>query len=145
MLIRYLSTHIPERYKKIVRFLISGGVAFTVHFAILIPLVEIGKLHPVLASVVAFVFAFGVSFTLQKFWTFKDPSITEAPMQVTRYFGIALMNLGLTALLMYVFVERSRIYYILAQIMTTGLIAIESYFLYKYLVFTKPVPSQNKQ
>jgi putative flippase GtrA len=147
MFLETLRERIPERYRKLVRFTISGGTGFLVNLVVLIALVELTGMRPVVASVGAFVCAFGVSFTLQKFWTFKDAGLTEAPQQATRYLVVALVNLALNALLMYLFTEVLHLFdallpqygYIAAQIVTNGLIAIESYFLYKHFVFSKPV------
>jgi putative flippase GtrA len=135
MPLAYLRNRLDERHRKIVRFLISGGTAAVVHFAVLTLLVEVFSVYPVLASVFAFVCAFFVSFTLQKLWTFKNSDMEAAPRQAGIFFSIGMVNLGINAGLMYLFFSLLGFHYLPAQVLTSGLVAVESYFLYKHFVF----------
>ena len=77
----------------------------------------------------------GISFTLQKFWTFRDDRTTDMHIQVGKYFLVALVNLALNTALMYVLVDRFGIWYILSQIIIGLSIAVGSYFVYKKIIF----------
>jgi putative flippase GtrA len=127
-----------DTVKRLARYVISGATGAAVHIGMLTLLVEKFGVYPVLASAGGFVTAFGVSFTLQKFWTFKDHDTAAAPRQMAVYFGIQLVNLGINMALMYVFVEVMHIQYIVAQVGTIALIAVEAYALYTKFVFGKP-------
>lgn len=131
-------TRMSATVRRLIRFFISGGTGATVHLGVLTLLVESLHLHPVIASAGGFLAAFGVSFTLQKYWTFKDHDAAAAPRQMALYFGIQVMNLCLNVALMYLFVEVMHIHYVVAQVGTIGLIAIEAYVLYTRFVFGKP-------
>ncbi len=120
-----------------VRYLIAGGTGALVHFAVLIGLVEYAGFYAVTASVCAFSVAFFVSFTLQKFWAFRNYKRSDSARQAGSYLLIGLMNLVINAVLMYLFVESLHLWYILAQVITTALIAVESYVLYTYIVFNQ--------
>lgn len=121
--------------KRLVRYVISGGTGTAVNITVLALLVELLHLHPVVGSAGGFLVAFGISFTLQKYWTFKDHDGAAAPRQMMLYFCIQIMNLFIDMTLMYLFVEIAHIQYVIAQIVTIGFIAIEAYFLYKKFVF----------
>jgi putative flippase GtrA len=127
-----------DTVKRLVRFFISGGTGATVHLGVLALLVEFAGLYPVIASAGGFLVAFSVSFTLQKFWTFQDHDTAAAPRQMAIYFGIQVTNLFLNMLLMYLLIEVAHVQYVVAQIGTIGVIAIEAYFLYTKFVFGKP-------
>jgi putative flippase GtrA len=127
-----------DTVKRLARYFVSGGTGAAVHLGTLALLVERGHLYPILASAGGFLVAFGVSFTLQKYWTFKNHDAAAAPRQMLIYFGIQAVNLCINMALMYLFVEVAHIQYVVAQIGTIGLIAIEAYFLYTKLVFGKP-------
>lgn len=128
-----------EIAKKFARFIVSGGTAAAVHLGVLTVLVEVFGLYPVFASAGGFLIAFGVSFTLQKFWTFRDHDTATAPRQMALYFGIQVTNLCLNMLLMLFLIEVAHVQYIIAQVGVIGLIAIESYYLYTKFVFVPTV------
>jgi putative flippase GtrA len=62
--------------KQIIRFGIVGTSAALVNFSIVVLLVESGTLQPLYANMVAFVFAFQVSYFGHRFWTFHE-TITD--------------------------------------------------------------------
>lgn len=84
------------------RFGLVGLAATTVHLAIISLLIRLG-LAPLLANLVAFLCAFGVSFCGHYFWTFR--SATGITRAVLRFFLIAvggfLINSVLLALLLH--------------------------------------------
>ncbi|PIQ69064.1 MAG: hypothetical protein COV91_01060 [Candidatus Taylorbacteria bacterium CG11_big_fil_rev_8_21_14_0_20_46_11] len=124
-----------RKYQRLCRYLVAGGVAAVVDLCALYGFTEYIGFHYLSAAVIAFVFAFFVSFLLQKFWTFQDESVDRVHRQVFAYFVIALFNLALNTLLMYVFVEWAHLGYIVAQIIASGLLACESFFISRYFIF----------
>jgi putative flippase GtrA len=123
----------------LIRYLLSGGTAAAFNVGILFLLVQYGNFHYLQASIMAYLIAIAVSFTLQKFWTFQDKPIHDIRSQFFRYILIVFANLGLNTFIMYLFVTKFGVWYIFAQIMTTGLVAVTGYFGYKYFVFKERV------
>ncbi len=117
-----------------VRFLISGGTGAMVHFFVLYLLTGVMGVWYLLATSIAFTCAFFVSFTLQKHWTYTDRS-PAVWGQRGRYFLIGVGNLLLNGALMYVLVDGFGIWYLLAQVIASGLIAVLSHLLYRTVVF----------
>ncbi|PIR84918.1 hypothetical protein COU16_00155 [Candidatus Kaiserbacteria bacterium CG10_big_fil_rev_8_21_14_0_10_47_16] len=124
-----------ERLFHLVRYLISGGIAATTNVGILFLLVHFGDLHYLPASVLAYLLAIVVSFTLQKFWTFQDKPTHDVHTQFSRYIIVVVMNLLLNTAIMYILVDTFSVWYILAQIVATALVAITGYFAYRHFVF----------
>lgn len=122
---------------RVTRYLFSGGVAATTDLGLLFALVHIFHIRYLLSAMVAFVFALAVSFILQKFVTFDERSKERIPAQITIYFCVALLNLGLNTLFMYVGVEKIHLHYLLAQFLANGIIAFYSFFVYRHLVFQR--------
>ncbi len=126
-----------KKERGILRFLISGATGALVHFLILIFSKEILDLSVILSTTLAFSLASVVSFLLQKIWVFKNYDKGNAiPRQAFLYLLVTILNVGINAILMHILVNIFGIYYIISQIITSGLIAIESYILYKSLVFS---------
>jgi len=79
------------------RYVISGGTAMAVHFAVLIVLVELVGTDATLASATGFCTASLVNYTLQYYWTFK----AQGAHRVTffRYVGVTSMTLVINTVL----------------------------------------------
>jgi putative flippase GtrA len=137
---KIISFFVPDKYHKVVRYLISGGTAAATDLVLLYIFTSILHIWYLISAILAFIIAFVVSFILQKFWTFTDRSTERWRSQATIYFIITSTNLGLNTLLMYVFVDYFHIHYMISQFIVSGLIAIESYFIYQIFVFKKPRP-----
>ena len=124
-------------YTRVFRFLLSGGIALGTDLAFLFLFTDVFGMWYLASAIMAFILAFIVSFSLQKFWTFGDHSQEGLHMQIGVYFLVAIINLALNTLLVYLFVEWTGLYYLFAQVVASALIAIESFFAYQHFVFKK--------
>ena len=136
---QWAETILGVRALRLVRYLIAGGTAAATNLAVLFLLVHMGNMYYVYASVLAFLFSIIVSFTMQKFLTFQDMPLHDTHKQFARYLIIIFMNLTLNTLLIYFFVEITGMWYLLAQFITTAIIAIIGYFGYSRFVFKSRV------
>lgn len=137
-----------RKYQRLLRYLISGGTAAAVDLLFLFLFTDGFGFHYLTSAILAFLVAFVVSFLLQKFWTFQDESVERVHKQVIVYFAVSAVNLLLNTLLMYVLVDWMHIWYMGAQFLASGLIACESFFVSRYVIFntlrtTKPVRNAN--
>lgn len=126
-----------------IRFIISGGISALVDLLVLYVLNSILDIHYLTSAILAFLCAFGVSFTLHKFWTFKSHG-ERTHKQVVMYLGTSLFGLFLNTLLMYVFVDfifsgilldQMKIKVLLAQVVVGIIVAFFSFFLSHHFVF----------
>jgi len=125
-------------HAKVLKYLISGGVTFVTNIVLLYVFTEFLHFWYLLSSALAFVFAFSVSFILQKFWTFDSKEISIWKRQLGLSIIVSLANLSLNVLSMYVLVEYFHIYYVFAQVLTSASIAVLSFFVYQHIVFVTP-------
>lgn len=125
-----------DRFTKYVaiRFIISGGTSAFVDLLVLYILNLVLGIHYLTSAVLAFIVAFGVSFTLHKFWTFKSHG-ESAQKQVTMYLGTSLFGLCLNTLLMYIFVSFVHLAVLPAQVVVGIIVAFFSFFLSHNFVF----------
>lgn len=125
-----------DRFTKhvLIRFIISGGTSAFVDLFILYVLNSIWGIHYLTSAVLAFICAFGVSFTLHKFWTFKSHG-ESAHKQVVMYLATSLFGLCLNTLLMYIFVDFFHLIVLVAQFIVGVMVAFCSYFLSHNFVF----------
>lgn len=125
-----------------VRFIIAGGTSAFVDLTLLFILHEVFGIYYLFSAVLAFLGAFGVSFTLHKYWTFKSHQ-EETHRQAVLYFGTQMFGLFLNTLLMYIFVDMIHISVMISQIFAGALVAFCSFFIARNFVF-KPAPVEIK-
>lgn len=123
--------------KMLIKYGISGGMAVLVQLGTLIFLVERISMNHIFAAAIAFIVSAFVAFALQKFWTFRDNSLSRGHFQIISYLTLALVAFLLTIFLMYLFVDIFNIWYVLAQIITTGLVAIITFLTNKNIIFNR--------
>lgn len=127
---------------KLVRFLIAGGTAAASNLILFFVLVQFGNIYYLYASITSFVFSMVVSFTLQKFWTFRDSVVHDVPQQFARYAFVLSLSLMLNVVLLYSLVETLAIWTFFAQAIAVVVIAMFNYFGYQYFVFRDRSPFQ---
>ncbi len=118
---------------RILRFIISGGCAAVVNIILLYLLTEFAGMWYMISAGLAFVAAFLVSFFLQKYWAFRNVAAAGARIQMSQHLVSAVVNLGLNLILIYTLVEYVGLWYILAQIISSALIAFESFFAFRWI------------
>lgn len=118
-----------------IRYIVSGGTAASVNFGLLFALVELGGLHYLLASAIAIGAAIIVSFTLHKFFTFREHTLERIPHQFFRYLVLLGCTVAVNTVLMWILVDGLGAHYFVAQILVSGTIAVGNFFIYKLFVF----------
>ena len=124
------------RWFKLMRYIMSGGTAAIVTIGLLFVFTHYVGMWYIIAAIIANIFGLVVSFTLQKFWTFRDHSRDILKAQATTYFIIFLFNLVTNSVILYCLVEFFNLHYLLAQVVSGGMLACLSYFLYRHFVFS---------
>ncbi len=122
---------------QLLRYVISGGASVATNLLMLYVFTQFFGLWYMYSLLFAFVFAFAVSFSLQKFWTFADNRTKDIHIQASSYLFVTLVNLAVNAALLYVLVQFAGLWYVYAQVLIDALIAISSFFIYKFLIFQK--------
>lgn len=128
-MVKYLTQYM------IVRYVVAGGTSATVDLSLLYLLNDVLHLHYLPAAILAFCGAFGVSFVLHKFWTFKNASRHKMHHQVGLYLLTSLFGLLLNTLLMYIFVSHLHFHVLIAQVIVGLLVACCTFFLSRNIVF----------
>lgn len=127
-----------QKHQQLLRFLITGGIAFSVNISVLYSLTSILGVYYLVSTVIAFLASFSVSFLIQKFWTFQDASKDNLHVQLSLYLTLQVINLFLNAALMYAFVEYLHIWYIFSQVIIALGLAVISFFVNKTYIFKAP-------
>lgn len=124
--------------KQVSKYLISGATVNVVELSLLYIFTEYLGIWYLFSSVLAFLFAFCLSFSLQKFWTFQDKKTEDMHKQASLYLFISVCNLGINVVALYLLVQVAGLWYMFAQVLINGAIAIWSFVLYKFVIFKFP-------
>lgn len=138
---------LPEIYKqfiirhaRIVKFLVSGGLATFTNLAILYIMVDFIGIWYLFSAGAAFVISFFVSFSLQKFWTFGNLHKDLIIKQMTLYLLLAGINFVANIFFMWLLVEIFHWWYMLAQTVIYLLMSVSNYLIYKFIIFKNIEP-----
>lgn len=121
---------------RVARFLMSGGMSAATNLSILFVLTHFFGVWYLYSSVIATSGATIVSFVMQKLWTFQNFS-TAVHKQFPLHATLALSNILVNTVAMYVLVEYLSVWYLIAQVITGAGLASVNYFVYKHIIFPK--------
>jgi len=114
---------------QIPRFILVGTFCSGVNVCTLYLLTQVAGIWYLYSSAAAFCISYAVSFTLQKFWTFKNRGLQTAPKQLGLHLSLQLGNLALNTVLIYILVTYAGVWYLAAQVSLDATISIENFIL----------------
>jgi putative flippase GtrA len=102
------------------RFLLVGGLATLIHYAVLIVCVHALRLSPVVGSATGFIVSAGFNYTLNRRFTFRSSGDHRG--LAPRFAAILAIGFVLNLLLMQLLSGTLGWPYLLAQVLTTGVV-----------------------
>lgn len=119
--------------KTLVRFGVIGIAATAVHVTIVFLLIERANAQPILANLIAFAFAFVVSFSGQYYWTFR--SKRRISSAVTRFFLVAFSAFLVNNVVLITLLDMDLMQPSLAAVLAVFVIPLISYLLGRFWAF----------
>ncbi|GFE79933.1 cell wall teichoic acid glycosylation protein GtcA [Steroidobacter agaridevorans] len=115
------------------RFVFTGGASTVGQYIVLALLVEVAGMRPALASCIGYSFGAAVNYAMNRLWTFK----TKLPhgQNLPRFMIMIAIGFLLSYALMHALVDGAGINYLLAQILTSGIVLLSNYLLAVSWVF----------
>jgi putative flippase GtrA len=123
--------HLIEQFG---RFSIVGLMAAIFHYGTLIGLVEVFSIEPVFSALAGYTLGGTVSYLLNRRWTFS--SDVRHITAVMRFALVTFVGFLLTGLSMALLTGDLGLHYLLAQIVTTGIIMFWSFWTNRLWTFT---------
>jgi putative flippase GtrA len=132
---RFEDTLLLSRYtlKQFILFAAIGGIGTAGQYVTLIALVETQLLKAIPASVVGFSVGAVINYFLNYKFTFNSNKSHKEAM--TKFFIVAVIGALINTGLMYVGINRLHIYYLLAQIVATGIVLLWNFTANKLWTF----------
>jgi len=140
---KYLRKNFPgvydilDKYKVGIKYIIAGCIAVAVDLGLLYVFTDIAGLWYLTSAAIAFVFSLLTSFSLHKFWTFRESSLARMKKQFILFLILALANLIINTVLIYIAVDIFKIWYLYAQFIIAGVIALMNFVVNKTITFRR--------
>jgi putative flippase GtrA len=120
-----------------IRYGIVGAIATAVDWGSFYISAYLLNLYYQISLVISFVLGTLSNYILNRTITFKSKTKNKA--QIAVHFGISLISLGISSLLMFLFIEKLFIGKMVARISTTALVFFLNYFMHKNITFNKRI------
>lgn len=119
------------------RYLFVGGTSFVADYVLLHIITEWG-IHYLISGAFSFLFGVLVNYLMSKWLVFSEKTEgKERTKEVAVFFVVALAGLGWTELLMWIFTEKLRWYYMLSKAVAAVLVLFWNFFMKKILLYRK--------
>lgn len=126
--------------KTFVRYVLVGLISVGVDYGMLLAAYHVFSLDLRVATTVGFLVGLLVNFLLNKFWAFQaDHSAKRSAQQGVMVALLVGFNLLVTNIVI-VYLHRWNVGPEVSKILTTGMITLWNYVLYKKLIFKAPAP-----
>jgi glycosyltransferase involved in cell wall biosynthesis/putative flippase GtrA len=126
---------LAEKHKIGIKYVIAGGTSAVVDLGLLYIFTEIIGLWYLFSAAIAFIFGLLASFTLHKFWTFREHSLRRMKKQFIFFSALSVLNVCLNIILLYLAVDVLHIWYMAAQFVIMGMLALLNFALNKTVTF----------
>ena len=118
------------------RYLVVGGVAFSVDFGSLYFLTEVTGLHYLASTALAFVIGLTVNYSLSRFWVFDCRNTDNSALEFALFAAIGLAGISLNELIMWIAAEKLHIYYLTAKVLSAAIVLIWNFAARRTLLFS---------
>jgi putative flippase GtrA len=135
------------KYKHFVKYSIVGVIGTIIDVGSLYLMVQFSKIDPNTNKIfylfvsIAFLLAVLNNYVLNKIWTFRDKS-TNIKTQFLKFLLVSIIGYLLTYNFMWLFVSVMHIWYILAKLLTSGIVLIWNFLANKYWTFKSAIIQQ---
>ena len=129
--------------KQFLKYILIGLLGTGLDFLLLYSLVKYLHLFYLLAAFISIAIVLWISFSLNKYWTFKDGRKKYLRQFIKFVLAHALGN-GINLMILVFLVEVFGLWYILAKICATAISAIFNFFITKELVFNQKTEEVEK-
>lgn len=118
------------------RYLFVGGIATVVDWSCLYALTELGQIHYLISTSIAFLAGLATNYILSKQLVFKANEARVTPvMEFLSYAVIGVFGLGITELIMVLFTNRLMLHYMLSKVIATVVVLFWNYAARRFMIY----------
>ncbi|MDD2435554.1 MAG: GtrA family protein [Bacilli bacterium] len=122
--------------KQIFKFLIVGGLAFLIDYALLYILTEYYGIYYLVSSIISFIISLIFNYIASIMFVFKTNKKEKNKNFIFFIVG-SIIGLGINQIVMYVMVEFIHVYYMFSKIVATGVVMVWNFITRKIFIEQK--------
>lgn len=125
---------LKEEIKKFILYGIGGSLALIINLSLAYLLTEKLKIFYLSSAVLSYIISLIFNFLFQSFITFK----TRQELFLQRFLGFSIVQtvgLSLYSILVFIFTEKFKIYYLISIILSSALVYFFNFLLSRFYVF----------
>lgn len=126
-----------RRYREALTYIAAGALGVLTNLGVYVLLLRGFRVGYMIAALVGFFSGALTSFILQKYWTFRRLSLEKIHREILLYASCLAANALANDALLFVFVRGFSFDALAANVVSNAVVALWSFFLYKYVVFKK--------
>lgn len=120
---------------QMIRYSISGAIAFSVDMALLFILTEFADINYLIAAIIAFTTGMLIVYLLSISWVFPNRSLKSRQKEIWIFFVIGVIGLGLNEVIIWSFTEFVNFHYMASKLISTMIVYFWNFFNRKYILF----------
>jgi putative flippase GtrA len=120
---------------QMLRYSISGAIAFSVDITLLFILTEFTVLNYLISAGISFTIGMLVVYLLSINWVFSKRSLKSRHKEISVFFIIGIIGLGLNEVIIWSFTELGNIHYLKSKLISTAIVYFWNFFNRKYILF----------
>ncbi len=109
-------------FTQIFRFLIIGGTAFVIDYALLYILTEYFDIYYLISSTISFIVSLIFNYIASIKWVFKTKEEDSQTKKLTIFITLSIIGLGINQLIMWTLSDLLTIYYMISKIVATAVV-----------------------
>lgn len=107
---------------QIFRFLIIGGTAFVIDYALLYILTEYFDIYYLISSTISFIVSLIFNYIASIKWVFETKEEDSQTKKLTIFITLSIIGLGINQLIMWTLSDLLTIYYMISKIVATAVV-----------------------
>lgn len=123
------------RHSEVFKYVVAGGLAFLVDFAVLYLCTDLLGMHYLLSNLLGYSAGIAITFSLNTQWVFNYRRYKKTWLEFAIFNGIVVAGLGLNQGMMALLVGVWGMYYLYAKIVTSVFVTAFNYFAKKFILF----------
>ncbi len=132
-MIRFFNSN--NNIKQVIKYILSGSIAFLIDFSILYFCTEILKIHYIVSSIIGFSVGLFVIYLFSINWIFNYRK-TNAINEILIFIFTGLIGIFLNTLFMWILTESFQLYFLFSKIITTAIVFAWNFISRKLLLFS---------
>lgn len=109
---------------QIIKFVIVGGIATVIDFIFLYVFKEFFGLHELVANTLSFTISVTYNYIASVKWVFDVNKEKDSKKQFVIFIIFSIMGLLLSNLIMWICIDKFRIYYLIGKVIATGIVMV---------------------